>query len=45
MISLRLVLMVLALVCLLLAAVNVPTPRINLQALGLSFWVLALIVA
>jgi hypothetical protein len=45
MISLRIVLMLLALVSFLLAAVNVPSPRINLVALGLTFWVLALIVA
>jgi hypothetical protein len=45
MVSLRLVLMLLALISLVLAALNVPSPRINLIALGLSFWVLALLVA
>ena len=45
MISLRIVLMLLALISFVLAAINVPSPRINLVALGLSFWVLALIVA
>jgi hypothetical protein len=45
MISLRIVLMLLALICFILAAVNIPTPRINLLGLGLSFWVLALIAA
>jgi hypothetical protein len=45
MVSLRLVLMLLALISLVLAALSVPSPRINLIALGLSFWVLALLVA
>lgn len=45
MISLHLVLMLLALIAFVLAAVNVPSPRINLVALGLSLWVLALLVA
>ena len=37
--------LVIFLISLVLAAVNVPSTRINLLALGLSFWVLALIVA
>jgi hypothetical protein len=44
MVSLRLVLLLLALISFVLAAVGVQTPRINLTALGLSFWVLAQIV-
>lgn len=44
MVSLRLVLMLLALISFVLAAVGVSSPRINLVALGLSFWVLAQIV-
>jgi hypothetical protein len=35
----HLILLVLALVCFLGAAVGVSHPRINLQALGLFFWV------
>lgn len=45
MVSLRIVLFLLALVAFLLAAVQVPTPRVNLIGLGLSLWVLALIVS
>ena len=45
MVSLRFVLMLLGLISLVLATFNVPTPRINLTALGLSFWLLALLVA
>ena len=45
MISLRVVLMLLGLISLVLAALNVPSQRINLLALGLSFWLLSLIVA
>lgn len=44
MLSLKLVLMFLALIAFVLAAVGVATPRINLIALGLALWVLALIV-
>ena len=42
--TIRLVLLILGLLCLLMAAVGVVTPRINLQALGLSFWITAEIV-
>lgn len=45
MITLRLVLMILALVCLILAAIGVSAPRVNLLALGLSLWLLAVMVA
>jgi hypothetical protein len=44
MISLRIVLLLLALISFVLAAIGVPSSRINLTALGLSFWVLSLIV-
>jgi hypothetical protein len=37
------VLLVIALVCFLLAAANIPT-RVNLIALGLAFWVLSLLI-
>lgn len=35
---------VLAIVCFGLAAVGVPSPRVNLTALGLFFWALATVV-
>ena len=41
MITLRLVLQVLALICFLLAAFDVRTPRGNLIAGGLLFWLLS----
>lgn len=44
MIALKLVLLILATICLFLASMNVSAPRINLLALGLTFWVLAIIV-
>jgi hypothetical protein len=41
--SLRLVCLVFAFVCFVLAALGVPTPpRVNLQAAGLAFWVATL---
>ena len=45
MVSLRFVLLLLALISFVLAAFGVPTRSINLTALGLSFWLLALLVA
>lgn len=44
MITFHLVLMILALVCFLLSAVNVASPRVNLLAAGLACWVLSLLV-
>jgi hypothetical protein len=44
MVSLRVVLLVLAFALLVLAGLDVRTPRGNLQALGLALWVLAIIV-
>jgi hypothetical protein len=41
MITLRMILLLLALVTLLLASLQVPVPRVNLTALGLFFFVLA----
>ncbi|HMF74287.1 MAG TPA: hypothetical protein VK604_01365 [Bryobacteraceae bacterium] len=41
---LSLICLILALVCFLVAAVNIPTPRVNLIALGLFWWVLSLLV-
>lgn len=43
---LTLILLVFAFVCLLLAAFNVPaTPRVSIGWLGMSFWVLSVILA
>jgi hypothetical protein len=39
--QLRLVLMILAIVCFVLAAIGVSTPRGNLTAAGLACWALA----
>jgi hypothetical protein len=44
MVSLRIVLLVVAFALLVLAGLDVKTPRGNLQALGLALWVLAIIV-
>lgn len=43
-VNLRLVLMVLAIVCLFLAAAGVNTPRGNLMAAGLTLWALAVLL-
>lgn len=42
--SLSLVFLILALVCFILEAVAVSVPRLRLIALGLAFWVLAVMV-
>ena len=44
MISLRLILMILGLFCLLMAAFNISAQRINVGWLGLALWLLAVIV-
>jgi hypothetical protein len=44
MITINLVLLILALVCFVVSAFGVAT-RVNLQSLGLAFWVLALILS
>jgi hypothetical protein len=43
-VTLHVVLMVLAIICFLLSAFNVSTPRGNLLAAGLFFWALAVLV-
>jgi hypothetical protein len=40
---LKFVLLILAVMCLALAAVEIKAPRVNLLALGLTFWALALL--
>jgi len=45
MVTLNLVLLILAFVCLALAAFGAPIPpRVNLGWLGLAFWVLAILI-
>jgi hypothetical protein len=44
MISLRLILMILGLFCLILAAFNISAPRVSVGWLGLALWLLAVIV-
>ncbi len=39
------ILLLLALVCFVLAAIGVPSNRVNLVALGLAFWVLTAVIA
>lgn len=41
MITVTVILLVFAFVCFTLAALNVPSSRVNLVALGLAFWSLA----
>jgi hypothetical protein len=41
MVTLRILLMILAIICFLLAAIGVVTPRGNLTAAGLFFWAVA----
>jgi hypothetical protein len=43
-INLRTILLIIALILFILAGLNIPA-RVNLVAIGLAFWVLALIVA
>lgn len=42
-ITVRLVLMVLAIICFALATVGIPS-RVNLEALGLMFWALSCVI-
>lgn len=44
MLTVRPVLMIIGLVFLLAAAFNVQAPRVNLMALGLAFWLLAMVL-
>jgi hypothetical protein len=43
--SISLLCLILALICFILAACSVPVPRVNLIALGLAFWVAAVMIA
>jgi len=42
--TITLVLYVLALVCLVLAALGVPSTRVNLGWLGMAFWLLGIVI-
>ena len=44
MLTLDVVLLILALVCLVLATVQVPSPRVNLLAAGLALWVASILL-
>jgi len=44
MITLRLLLMVVAFICLLLSGLGVSAPKFNLQSLGLALWLLAVML-
>lgn len=44
MVTVHLVLLVLALVCFLAAAAGVQSPRVNLLAAGLAFWVASVLL-
>lgn len=44
MMTIDLILLVLALVCFLAAAANIPSPRVNLIAAGLALWVGSLLL-
>lgn len=45
MLSLKFVLLLLALICFVLATLEVSAPRVNLTAAGLAFWILSVMVA
>jgi len=44
MISVRMACLIVALVCFILSAFGVPTPRVNLTALGLAFFTLTFLL-
>jgi len=44
MMTIDLVLLVLALVCFLAAAANIPSPRVGLLGAGLALWILSLLL-
>lgn len=44
MITINLLLLILAFVCFLLAALNIPSSRVSLTPLGLAFWVLSILI-
>lgn len=44
MMTIDLILLVLALVCFLAAAANIPSPRVNLVAAGLALWIASLLL-
>lgn len=44
MITIRMVLMILAVLCLGLSAIGIQAPRANLQSVGLTLWALAVLI-
>lgn len=42
--TISLIFAILGLVCLVMAALNVVAPRVNLQAMGLAFWLMSTLV-
>jgi hypothetical protein len=44
MITVHIVLLLIALICFIMAAIEVQAPRVNLLALGLALWMLTLII-
>ena len=42
--TIQLVFLVIAFICFMCGAAQVPAPRVNFTALGLAFWVLTLII-
>lgn len=44
MMTLDMVLLILALICFLAAAANIPSPRVNLIAAGLALWMLSVLL-
>lgn len=44
MFSIHALLLLLAFICFVLSALGVPSSRVNLQSLGLAFWILTLLI-
>ena len=44
MMTIDLVLLIVALICFLAAAANIPSPRVNLVAAGLALWVASIVL-
>lgn len=42
--AIHVILLIIAFICFILATIPVPVPRVNLTAMGLAFWVLAVLL-
>jgi hypothetical protein len=42
--TISMILLVIAFICFVASAANIPVPRVNIMSLGLAFWVLSLLV-